>query len=143
MLRHFVTSHLVTLPPCHLVIRVKHGAQIQAKMRLKQFTAVIDRLAEERFAGVEGAGHVDILGTLAGEEQGDWARFAFGRGDLGQHPCGVALGQSAHSIGCVAAKHDAPMGEKGAPYTERIGHIGQIEVGVGSQVSGQVVGHRL
>ncbi len=122
-------------------LREEQSAQVAHKVRSQDLGAGVDRPPHDGLVLIEGARHVRVLRALAGEQKGDLGIVALdGAGSRG---FGREPGQAFTRIIRVPAHEKAPVGKARATSLQRVGHVGQILLGMFGQMSAQVGGGRL
>ncbi len=96
---------------------------VAAQMGGEQFGALVERVGEDRFLGVDGGDHAPVVLADTGEEEADGA---VGAGLLaGQHPVLALFAQGAYGV-LRAVHHDGPaVGEDGPAGLEGVRDVGE------------------
>ena len=100
--------------------------------------AAIHLFGEDGLAFVEIAGHVHVLCALAAEHEGHGPPLELLL--RVEKPLLVPRFEDGGDLVRGAGHQHPPVFESLAPDLEGIGRVGQVEVGMGAQVGGQIVG---
>ena len=112
--------------------------QVAAKGFGEQVAASVEVLAEDRFLLVQVAAHVHVLGSLAGEHEHHPVRRLDQLRSGGPH--GILRGDRGSGLPRIARHHDAAVLEVPAAGPQRVGHIGQRDIGMSFQPAAQLLG---